>query len=228
MKKLLLIIIVLSLMAGSAFAYNLNYQFTLAGSSAAISQAQIGGIGSTLNISIWIKSDVQQIASVATLYGWDKSTTFGTAAVKIDNKLTGSTASNIASGWETLPANLIEGGKATTGTRLYGTYVAGGRATGTSTTLPDWTRLFDITLTNAALAAGESYLTKLWDNPGTNGPGGETYIADFLGAKYSPSAVPTLNIYRAAGTPPPVPEPGTLAAMGSCLVGFVSFLRKKK
>ena len=223
MKKLVLMLIVLSLMAGSAFAYTANYQFTLAGSTQAITEATIGGIGSTLDLSIWVKSDIASITGSAIFYGWDNATTAGTAAVKTDNKLVGSLGLNLASGWTSLPANSLQGGKKTTGTRPYGTYVAGSRELGGTYDLSGWTRMFDITLTNANLAAGQSYVTTIWDNPGTNGPGGETYLSTTAGTKYAPSATYNLTVSRQV-----IPEPATLVGLLAFAPALIAVAKRKK
>lgn len=228
------------LAASSAFAYTVNYQFTLAGSTEAITQAQIGGIGSTLDISIWIKSDVPNVTGAATFYGWDTSATgyspipnippddyaMGKMAVPLDNKLTGSLGLNIANGWETLSSNFIAGARGS-GIRPYGTYVSGNRPISTTTSFTDWTRLFDITLTNIALENDESYLTKIWDYPEEQRPI-DTYIVNYFG-KYSPAPIYGLNIIsQANGNSRVIPEPTTILGFLAFTPALIAAARRKK
>ncbi len=202
----------------SAKAYSVDYMVTRSGSSSAIHALELSQ-GKTVALSVWCKSDVPDVSGVAVLFGWSQSLTAGTGASILDNMITGSIAQNVAAGWGGPRTNNISGGKGETDSiRPYGTNTTLSSDWGYYQSVADWTRLFDVSLTNNKLISG-AYTICLWDYGTLTPPslGRECYLTSSTGEKFSPGSGYDWKYNMVVSVP--VPEPGSLLI---CISGLIA------
>lgn len=226
-KTSLLLILALVVMTSAAYAgTTVTFWVTLSGSDRPIHQAVIGAApGSTLTLSVWYSTDVPYTTSVTTLFGWDRAISKGTAAVPLDGKLTGTIATNInqdTTVWTGPRTNALMGGQYAVNPNEYRPYGLGtsfSAGAGSQLAPIAGYKLYDVTLTNVALTSG--YKVKLWDAANRASLGGDCYLtgSQTLGGTpttYTPGGGQTWEWELI----PIIPEPTSMLALGSSLIGL--------
>ncbi len=212
-----------------------NYWITRQGQTNAITSINVG-LNEEFTLSVWYSTDLTNTNVVSTFLGYDTSAKFGNTptAAPIDNKITMTSANgfNIASSWNGNITNKVAGSMPTTGSaHYYGLTTNFNTLSGEYVTATAGTRLYDVTLKNIGVGTGQSYVVKLWDNPGTSASY-DTYLAGKTASLASKTLSPgngaqwtyDLNVTNTA----PVPEPSALMAFGSGILGLAGYVIRRK
>ena len=176
-------------------------------------------VGATATLSVYYTSTTP-ISAAEVFTSFDRSTAVGTAATKLDN-LVGLSAPVRASG-VALDGLVFAGGANTAATpggtaRPYGLDIQGVTAnSGNLAATATPAKLFDVTLTNLALAAGSSATLSFY----TASAG--LFTSQFFDDAADPVAVTGTSLVLTAA---PVPEPASILALAS---GVAVLLRRRR
>lgn len=237
MKKYLLpAIIIVLCFAQAVNAQSVNFWLTRAGDTTPINAVN-ASVGSDFNLSVWCQTEGVAAGEMGVMVGFDRTSDYGVEAASMDSDIAfvGSSYAGAAD-WDIAWAN-IGGGTAKPGEsiRPYGYNLALSMMSG-SLDYSNPTKLFDITLKNVGVDAGEEYWIELW-NAGT-GYGGTTYAYDSTaGADYRDST----GVYNPASwagqgtgwavkvsSTDPVPEPSSVLALFSGLAGVAGITLRRR
>jgi hypothetical protein len=243
MRKIIISMVLVLIVASCSIANaTISWYATESGQTTAINAVTIGStVGSTVTLDIWYASDLQ-LSSVTTMFTWDLANSKGTAAVKTEtsNLLTGVATVSAPADWPSLTTNVLAGAYAPTASesRGYGNYVSLSKAAGSYADATTGTKLFSVTLTNQSGASYVSRVVSLLSktpSPITANPGGyDSYgiakgITQKQYALMTPGALTSYDItVSAPQAPPSVPEPSSMLALGSGVVGLLGFLRRRR
>lgn len=212
--------------AGASFASaDLDVYFSTDGSTQ--TGMTVGAVGTTFSIGVWARSaNGRTVNSIEVCAGFGQSTLSNTNATDLDGKvgLGGASANasvTLGSLWANVAAPALRGFRGT-GTRPFGVDANLGAApipSGTVTLSSTATKLFDISLKNLGIGAGQSYTIKIWD-AGT-GASATTY-----GNGVNPTAQyrPGTTEFRLTA----VPEPGSFIALGLGAAALIARRRRSK
>ena len=212
-------LLLLSLSPASA----LQYLISKAGETAPISQLIVAP-GEVINLSVWIQH-TGEVKGIEVMMGWDRSNTMGVNATPLDNKivLNGTVDTAVTNIYDGLGAPIFKrlaGARATTttGPRPWGLRIVWASLTGIVPEPP--VRLFDISLRNDGLMPGDpNYPIVIWDLG--SGASYTSFVILGNGQPLRPGGSTTLELV-------PVPEPGSLMALATGVVGLAGMALRRR
>lgn len=210
-------LMLLSLSPASA----LQFWITKAGDTTPITELMVAP-GESFTLSIWMQHSPEKVQGIEVMFGYDRANTMGTSATPLDRKivLDGTLDDAVIPVLATLgpPIKTLEGARGT-GTRPYGVrYVL--MSVTAKVDASAGVNVFDIKLKNQGLMPGDApYTLYIWDN-GT-GSSRTTLATLETGATIRPGGSYTLNLV-------PVPEPGSLMALATGVVGLAGMALRRR
>lgn len=209
-------LMLLSLSPASA----LQFWISKAGDSTPITELMVAP-GAVVDLSVWVQHD-EVIKGLEVMLGWDRSNSSGTAATPLDNKIVlngdlNSAVTDITAAFGAPTAKVLAGARGT-GARPWGLRIA--FATLSDVDTSGGLKVFDISLKNQGLMPGESpYPVTIWDSG--SGASYTSFVILGTGAALRPGSSYTLNLV-------PVPEPGSLMALATGVVGLAGMALRRR
>lgn len=207
---------------------SVQFYFTQAGSSTKINSLNLNPSDTTLNLSVWyvITGGTYPNFGAEAMVGFDTATSEGAGATPLDGKFVlngdeNSAVSNINTNYPFAFKSLSGGqtllGADSNSVRPYGLDVALALVQGPYDPGNTPVHMFDISLKNVGLTAGQSYNLVLWD--AMQGVQSTSYL-DGGGDILRPGGSETLNVTVGA-----VPEPASIIALG---LGAIALVRRRR
>jgi len=231
MKKMMLtlsVVLALGLIAGAAGAAVVNtVDFWFADAAGVKIDTLDVAPGAEFGFSVYGKtSDAWEFTSMELLVGWANASTRGATAV-LTSPFESVSFNVDLSGFDSMTLNTVGGGKNATDA----TQGSGGNFIQPKwllkTTMTEPTKLVTLKLKNSGLAVGDTYSIKIWRAATPATMGWSSWLG-VTGNQNQEAAHTELLVTSKGGDTPVVPEPGSMVALGTGLMGLVGFVLRRK
>ena len=249
MKKIFLVMCVVAVlaamsgMAQAAVVNGVDFWFATDAIGTPISSLDVVA-GKDFDVSVWYNtSPVFLHTSLELMVGWSKSPANspaakpkGTAAVAGDTMITNRNGAVgftdvMTGGWAAPKANDVGGPKnADDSQGSYGSHLTMIWATAgesTSVTAPEKMKIGTLNLTNSGIAVGDFYTMKIWRAAAPATGNWSSYIG-VSGNQNQEQAPTILTVNSIADPTNVVPEPSSMIALGSGVLGLFGLIRRKR